>query len=567
MNKLMIKAAFVALASATLTGCIKEIDPQSSTVTKEQVMNARGSFDNLVAAITGSLNGEFIYSGSDFDANDFGYPACFLIRDVMGQDMVCQDSGSEWFQDWYHRFAALRPTSATCQMPWTYYYGWIKNCNIALSMIQGEPTAAQKSGAGIAHAMRAMFYHDLARMYGNKPYTADKSARTVPILTESTTVEESQNNPRATNEVIYKFILDDLNAAETLLADYVRKDVYTPDVSVVYGLKARVYLDMGLWADAEHYAKLAQAGYTVMTQDEYLSQTNGFNSPNNAWMFGLTYRSTDPNIVENDADSSWGSEMIIEVSASECGYASYYIGPKSIDAHLFSTIPTTDFRRMCFLAPSVDEQIGDADPDTPEGEAKITAALQDYTDDPLGVHFTCYYVSGTKKCAYAEIKFRPKDGVHDNQYTAFTVAVPLMRVEEMKLIEAEAAGMQEESRGIQLLTDFAKTRDASYVYGTHNEAYGNTTTSAFQNEVWWQRRVELWGEGFATFDIKRLQKGIIRSYAGTNHLETNRWNTTTVPEWMNFCIVQSEGNYNAGVANDNNPAPVKPTSDSPEYVW
>ena len=32
-----------------------------------------------------------------------------------------------------------------------------------------------------------------------------------------------------------------------------------------------------------------------------------------------------------------------------------------------------------------------------------------------------------------------------------------------------------------------------------------------QNELWWQRRVELWGEGFATFDIKRLQKGIIRS--------------------------------------------------------
>ena len=32
----------------TLSGCIEEVDPQSSTVTKEQVLNARGAFDNLV---------------------------------------------------------------------------------------------------------------------------------------------------------------------------------------------------------------------------------------------------------------------------------------------------------------------------------------------------------------------------------------------------------------------------------------------------------------------------------------------------------------------------------------
>lgn len=81
----------------------------------------------------------------------------------------------------------------------------------------------------------------------------------------------------------------------------------------------------------------------------------------------------------------------------------------------------------------------------------------------------------------------------DTKYSAWCVSVPLMRVEEMKLIEAEAAGMQDEARGIKLLTDFAKTRDPHYVYGTHNEAYGNKSTSKFQNEVWWQRRVEALG--------------------------------------------------------------------------
>ena len=555
MNRLMIKAAFVAFAGSTLTSCIEQIDPQSSTVTKEQVMNARGAYDNLVSAITSSLNGEFTYSGSDTAPYDFGYPSFFLQRDVMGQDMVVQDSGSEWYSTWYGSFSGLAPTTGRCQVPWTYYYGWIKNCNVVLSMIEGEPTAEQKSGAGIAHAMRAMFYHDLARMYAQKPYWADKSAPTVPIVTETTDIASSQNNPRATNEAIYKFILDDLDAAEVLLADHQRSDVYTPDQSVVYGLKARVYLDMQDWANAEKYAKMAQEGYTMMTKEEYLSQTDGFNKPNGAWMFGLTYRSTDPNITENDADSSWGSQMIIEVSASECGYSSNYIGPKCIDAHLFSTIPATDFRRMCFLDPALDEM----------SEDEALAALTAYTDDPEGVYTTCILVSGRKSFGNVGIKFRPKNGVHDNQYTAFTVAVPLMRVEEMKLIEAEAAGMQNEARGIELLTAFAKTRDAEYVYGTHNEAYYNTSTSAFQNEVWWQRRVELWGEGFATFDIKRLQKGIIRSYEGTNHVLTNQWNVEQTPDWMNLCIIQTEANYNSGV--ENNPTPIQPSSDSAPYEW
>ena len=75
------------------------------------------------------------------------------------------------------------------------------------------------------------------------------------------------------------------------------------------------------------------------------------------------------------------------------------------------------------------------------------------------------------------------------------------------------------------------------------------------------------------FDIKRLDKGIIRSYANTNHPEGYRWNYggygindgNVHPNWMDFCIVQTETNYN--VACTNNPTPLMPTSDSPEHAW
>ena len=557
MKKSLVYIAALALTTVTtLNSCIKEIDPQSSTVTRDQAAAAPGAFDNFVASITSSLNGDFTYGGSSHYPWDFGYPSFFLQRDVMGQDIAIETSGSEWYTTWYSSGTGLGPTYAVCQLPWTYYYGWIKNCNNVLSVAGEEYSDDQKSGVGIAYAMRAMFYLDLARMYAPETYAKNPEAETVPIVTETTTLTGSTENPRATNREIFEFILSDLDKAETLLADYERANVYTPDQSVVYGLKARAYLTMEDWANAEKYAKLAQAGYSVMTESEYLSQTDGFNKPNGSWMFGLTFRSSDPNITENDADSSWGSQMIIEVSGSGCGYSANYVGPKRIDAHLFSTIPETDFRRMCWIDPAIDEL---------DSEEAIIDALSAYSDDPEGVFATGYSVSARGSVGCMPVKFRPKDGEHDNQYIAFTVAVPLMRVEEMKLIEAEAAGMQNEARGIELLTEFAKTRDANYEYGTHNEAYYNTSTGKFRNEVWWQRRVELWGEGFATFDIKRLQKGIIRSYEGTNHVDGYQWNQETTPQWMNLCIIQSETNNNSACTN--NPTPVPPSGNSDPFSW
>lgn len=595
MKKILISFLTVAFGLSVVTSCIEEVDPQSSTVTKDQAANAPGSYDNFVSGLTSSLVGKFKF-GSDTPF-DFGYPTFYQMRDVMGQDIVPSWDG-HWYQSWYTSGTALGPQYLYCQVPWTYYYGWIKNCNTVLSLAGSEPAEDKIAGAGIAYAMRALFYMDLARMFAQKTYALDKNAETVPIVTESTALSDLANNPRATNEKMWEFILSDLEKAEQYLANYERSDKYTPDLSVVYGLKARAYLVMEDWVNAEKYAKLAQNGYTLMNEEDYTSRETGFNTPNSSWMFGLTYKANDDNILLNDADSSWGSFMCLEVNGSKCGYASSYGSKFLIDRHLYETIPANDFRKKCFVDFEIDKRLADDMTETDEklkdaeeelkdaqqakdekaikvAEDKIEAIqveikaikekyLGAYSDYPEWI-----YDSGHKEGTVVgglSLKFRAAGGVegHSNQYKGFLVAVPIMRVEEMFLIEAEAAGMQNEANGIMLLTQFAQTRDASYQYGKHNEAYGNPSTSAFQNEVWWQRRVEFWGEGLATFDIKRLNKGIIRSYANTNHLETRRWNTTEPPVWMDFCIVQSETNYN--LACTNNPTPIPPTSDSEEIT-
>lgn len=558
MNKnIKLIATLLIGASALSTGCLQETFPQQGTVTVDQAGEAPNSFNNFVTACTSTMSGEFIYSGSSYSPYDFGYTSFFLQRDVMGQDIVCEDTDSEHYTTWYTCGVALGPTYAICQLPWTLYYGWIKNCNVVISLAGEQPSADHITGAGIAYAMRAMFYMDLARMFAPQTYKGHPDALTVPIITEKTTNEQATNNPNATNEKMWEFILSDLDKAEEYLADYQRPDKTTPDLSVVYGLKARAYLTMEMWAEAEHYAKLAQSGYTMMTETQYLDHNTGFNTPNDAWMFMTEFDAEDPNITANDGDSSWGSQMILEITEqSGCGYAANYGTPKRIDAHLLETIPQTDWRRKCFIDPELDEMVASAT-SMEELQAIVAEYLSGVSEYPGAIVNTAMATtSGT--FGGLSLKFRAAGGEagHNNVKIGFCVAVPLMRVEEMMLIEAEAAGMQEEGRGKTLLETFAKTRNQEYEYDN---------AQSFRDNVWWQRRVELWGEGFATFDIKRFEKGITRSYAGTNHPKGYRWNTESVPDWMNLCIVQTETNYNQACIS--NPTPIQPTEDSPEKVW
>lgn len=556
MNKIFSAIIMTALGATMLTGCIEEVAPQNGTPSLEQVLRAPNAFENMVANLTASLSGQRLYSTTRNQVWDYGYTSLFLTRDVEGQDIAAAGSNNH-YSAWYQNVQYLAAGYAVCQLPWTYYYGWINDCNVVLrhagAANYAEPEAARAQGAGIAYAMRAMLYLDVVRMYASKPYSVDHSALTTIKADETRTIDEVRHQERMTWDEAFEFILKDLDCAEKYLADYKRADKYTPDVSVVYGLKARAYLEKQDWAKAEEYAKKAQQGYQMMSRDEYLSHDNGFNTPNSSWMFATRFKMDDPSISSNDGDDSWGSVMLPE-NGFDGGYASNYGGVMVIDRHLYDSIPDTDFRKKCWLDFKLDDM----------SKAEALEALKEYSSYPDRV-----YSAGVEKAHYGLggycMKFRNAAGKADVKYEAWCVSVPLMRVEEMKLIEAEAAGMQDEARGRQLLEAFAKTRDPQFKYGHHNEAYYNTATPAFQNEVWWQRRVELWGEGFATFDIKRLNKGIIRSYPGTNHLENARWNTKEVPNWMVWAFVGTESDYNGGMTH--NPDPVQPKDDSEQFIW
>lgn len=561
MKKIYALTAGAALLM--LTSCIQEFEPQGSTVTSNQAANAPGSFENFVGAITTSVAGQFTFEGSNYQQpNDFGYPSVMLRREVTGNDMVAVGGGYNWFSAWYQCAVTLAPIYLNSQYPWTYYYSGIKNCNTVISLAGEDPSDEHKAGAGIAYAFRAFFYLDLAQMYAPEAYGVNKNTPTVPIISDDMDLSQAADNPRATYENMLLYILGDLDKAEALLEDYARPNKETPDVSVVNGLRARVYLLMEDWPNAEKYAKLAQQGYDVMTADQYTDRNHGFNDADytNAWMWCCTFKRDDACMVYQTGNHSWGSWMIAEVPSDSYGYYPTYGACNYIDRHLYNTIPATDARKKCYVDFAIDEL---------EKEDQIAQALSAYSDVPQNLLGTGFNIGSNTNWANSfggmPLKFRCKNGEHVTNLEAWLVDVPLMRVEEMVLIEIEAVAHQNEGQAKTLLENFAKTRDPQYVYGKHNEAYYNSSTPDIINEIWWQRRVEFWGEGLAMFDIKRLSKGIIRSYAGTNHVEGYRWNVQTTPQWMTFCIVQTETNNNFAI--ENNPTPIAPTSDSPEYVW
>ncbi len=85
-----------------------------------------------------------------------------------------------------------------------------------------------------------------------------------------------------------------------------------------------------------------------------------------------------------------------------------------------------------------------------------------------------------------------------------------MRAGEMALINAEANAHLNPAQGKAVLDAFVQTRNPGFS--------APTAQAALLDEIYFQRSLELWGEGGnAFFDMKRLGKGLNRAYPGSNH--------------------------------------------------
>lgn len=511
-------------ASLTLSSCIDETMP-TNIATTDQLGASDKATEALLWAMPAFANEVENVVGNDWE---WGYGSLIHIRDVMTGDLAIHASAYQiWYQFWFTN-TGIGPNSAASQFIWNYYWQFVQTANNMIGAVKPESASEVQLGyLGAGYAFRAMLYLDMAQSFefleNDKTSATNKSGNnvlnlTVPIVTEATTEEEARNNPRATREKMAEFILEDLNKAEEYIPNLTIATKTLPHLDVVYGLKARYYMWLGEYANAKTYARKAidATATSPMTEEQWLSTTSGFNDIS-CWMWGSQMQAEDAAVQTGILN--WASFMSPEALY---GYAWANGGGimSKIDASLYAKIKDTDFRKKVWKAPEGSALVGQ----TPYIDPTIDNYLPEYTG----------------------VKFRPGSGNMSDYTVGSASAYPLMRVEEMYFIEAEAAAHDNAAEGKALLETFMKNyRDPSYVCE-------NTDVI---DEIILQKRIELWGEGTTFFDVKRLDMSVTRGYEGTNWSDAARLNTDGRPAWMNFCIVITEENNNEALRGYENPDP------------
>lgn len=499
-----IKSIFaVALGAVALSGC-NDLDqaPMSNMITEDQKKEIIENNPEMASASVNSLptmaSSRFALFGSSRNVHtDFGVPSIFLILDHRGQDMASALLGYQWYT------AALEMsdfggTYYDNLIFWRTWYNMINNCNSICALIDPAVENGQMQYfRAQALAFRGWCYFNLAQMY-QFTYAKNPDAPTVPVLTEQNLDQAAADGmARASGREIYAQVLSDYNEALTLLdkaqaAGYTRESQASGnltktfvDQAVVKGLQARAYLFM---QDYDNAATAAQAAIDMAAAKglepysmEDVSKP-GFKDINDkAWMWGFY---TDPQGSVAGL-VGWAGQMTPWFPDQTYPSAGVY---RCINKKLYESIPQNDVRKNWWFN----------DLEMPN---TLPSAYQEYLKNPSANGLSDFSPYMTVKFGAHNDSPGSGDNVNDQD-------VPFMRVEEMYLILAEAQGMKSPAVGAQTLTTFVSA------YRQPNYVCNAASVDIFRDEIWKQRRIELWGEGFSYYDIMRFQKGIDRRGGG-----------------------------------------------------
>lgn len=560
----IIIAIGVALGVFNLSSCIEETFPKNMAV-PENISSSSKSLDYLLNSLPAFLTTWDTYygSGSGYE-QDWGYPCQMYMRDLLCDDFPMSDNGFNYWdgieQGTYLRWAYY--------FPFYYYYSFIKNANnivktAEIAVNSGNNAARYHLGQGYGY--RAFLYLDICRMYEYRKTGVDYLDQeaekrgimglTIPLIDEKTTLNEMKHNPNAPFWRMYRFIMNDLNNAEAMLDGTTRPNKLFMSKGVIYGLKTRLWLAMAsrfdqssadlavqiehendddgyaplgitsandCFAKAAEYAQKAMntENFKPLTEEEWTNTTTGFNTANDAWMFGTLVDSKEQ--INKSFWYTFQGWLCSEAAWSMTSYNQY----RCISKALYDKIGLGDWRRASWVNPY------DA------GKTTIPAG---YKTKMTGANWA-------KLPPYANMKFRAGSGAitENDLETGLIASIPLMRIEEMYFDYFEAIahtqGVPAAAKALQDFVNKNRYTDDSYVCSA-------TTMEDFIKDLMVQRRIEFWGEGLVYFDYKRLNLPVIRGYAGSNYEPEYQLNSYAgyVAPWMNYIITEIEADANDGI--------------------
>ena len=524
-----IRYTACALAVAALGACsdIDEIIPQGGTLLDSQVKETNeaipGRADATYSGMYTKLGEPFsVFGSSAGRPDDFGFIMMAFSGDVEAADVVLSDNGYNWFSV----CGELTSRNADYANPYVRYAAPYNEIAAANDVIKAYPADTEDREIiykiAQAKAIRAFSYLNLAPyfQFGYAAGAQDKPC--VPIVTEETT--DFTRNPRASVAKVYEQIISDLDYAVENLEGYERPDKSKIDRQVALGLRARAYLNMEKFAEAAADAAAAAEGYTPASIAE-VSTPSFYNISDHNWLWGYDMTL---DLVQGDAVVATSSSWLRSFSAN--GYSAYGQLYSCCNTLLYNKIPDTDVRKGWWVNADLESPL--LDNVSWNGKSGVALAELEIED------------AKTAFLPYTNVKF----GMYTIGGTTNEEDWPFMRVEEMLLIQAEALYRSgDEDGGKKVLSDFVRTyRDPSY---NPDASVGKT----FLDELWFQRRVELWGEGFSNTDTRRLNKPLVRFHSGdatSNVPDAFKFNLTADDGWWLMRFTTSELNTNFAIVDN-----------------
>ena len=597
---------YVWLAAAafalTLNGCIQETYP-TDFVLDTQIAQSESALNGMMNAVYST------FAGTDpIDDGKMSYGAMKQMLDHGTSSLL--NPGYNGFNTMLQYSYGNFKYTNRARWPVALYYTYIKGVNdiIALFPEGTELNETQKSYVGQCYAFRALAYLEITQIMEWKtptdPVIAPKLEKPlndlknlgVPIVTEATTGEQAANNPRVTVDEDFDLILADLAKAEELLSDFTRTDKIQPDLGVVYGLYARAYLflatrartlaakytdEADLWKKCYSYAQKAieTSGCTPLTEDQWMDPVNGFNNRNsqNSWMLAYTVSESNSGACTTDWNpaNTFGTETNYIVYGWRVG--------RGLARHWYERLSDNDWRKKSWLSPnffyeSTNQKAGaeylierDAEGNFINNKWSLTGVNTSNEQSNWSNNYSGRLNDGYKyglnssaswvraQCSiangflgwpwlYLNLKFRPHNGAWSDVNTGGAIDFPMMRVEEMYFIKAEAAL---HSQGVGAakneLEAIVRTRNSNYTCNKTSEA-------DVLEELIFQKDIEFWGEGVNYFDDKRLERGLYRAYHGSSVTRVQQLiNCSGVfPGWTPM-FSQTEMNANKAITDYNTP--------------
>jgi starch-binding outer membrane protein, SusD/RagB family len=498
--------SFIMLLAVIFPACgpdYLETEP-SNRISDKQLEEIAKYNPAILGSLVSGLYSSMVATGTGGTTrhNDFGQKGYDIWSDLQSGDVVLMNKIYGWYGNASDRtiYTDFTITDLHYQY-WRYYYRIIKSANTIINALSNEygeeepPTAIAKHYLGQALAVRAYCYYHLA-LYTTTSYQPNQEL--IPLYT----APDQLNYPKSIQKDIFDLIVSDLTLAINYLDNYTRSSKAEIDKFVAKGLLAYAYAYIGDNASLEKAFDVTldiinNGGFPIMNANEVMtsdiSLPGGFKDINTpGWMWG----------AENTPETglgliSWWGQMDI--------YSYSYAGVgdvKGISLDIYNRIRPDDVRKNQFL---------------------FNPASWAHTA-PYRKFWASRTVMGASRVVTADYVF--------------------MRVSEMYLLHAEvAANLNREvaARGALEALLAKRLTDYSYVQAL--------TGNDLKEEIFFQTRLELWGEGKSIAALKR-NKAI--ATFGSNHMDfpggTFSYNHPT----MTFKIPENEIQNNPNISSTNN---------------